>query len=102
MRRHDYCIIPTLNELPAVVDEHSNCLTRDLTIGREGYGSVSFPGVTNLAGVNLDEIGELCVMSQSVFSPCSSTWMKYNMVVVGLTLPFIGRCELSRQTGVTG
>ena len=30
----------------------------DFIVGREGYGQVKFYGRTNVAGLNLDEIGE--------------------------------------------
>ena len=30
----------------------------DFVVGREGYGQVKFYGRTNVAGLNLDEIGE--------------------------------------------
>ena len=30
----------------------------DFVVGREGYGKVKFYGRTNVAGLNLDEIGK--------------------------------------------
>ncbi len=39
------------------VDESTgSCLVENFTVGRNGYGNVFFPGVTNVAGLNLDEI----------------------------------------------
>ena len=39
------------------VDESSgSCLVENFTVGRTGYGNIFFPGVTNVAGLNLDEI----------------------------------------------
>ena len=58
LRRAGYYIIPTLEELAEVTDESGECRVEDLTIGREGYGSVFFPGETDLTGMNLDEIGK--------------------------------------------
>ncbi|XP_023223546.1 nuclear pore complex protein Nup98-Nup96-like [Centruroides sculpturatus] len=56
LRRAGYYTIPPLQELATLVDENGNCIVENFTIGREGYGSVFFPGETNVAGLNLDEI----------------------------------------------
>ncbi|XP_074651968.1 nuclear pore complex protein Nup98-Nup96-like [Tubulanus polymorphus] len=56
LRRPGYYTIPSLDELADAVDGNGDCFVQDFTIGREGYGSVFFPGVTNLAGLNFDEI----------------------------------------------
>lgn len=55
LTRPGYYTEPSMDELATMVDEHGNCLVEDLTIGREGYGSLFFPGITNVAGLNLDE-----------------------------------------------
>ncbi len=39
-----------------MMDSEGNCNVENFTIGREGYGNIFFPGVTNVAGLNLDEI----------------------------------------------
>jgi len=33
-----------------------NCFVENFTIGRAGYGNVFFPGITNIAGMNFDEL----------------------------------------------
>lgn len=58
LRRPGYYIIPSLEEL-ADYTEDGECLAENLVIGREGYGNVLFPGVTDVTGLNLDEIGLL-------------------------------------------
>jgi nuclear pore complex protein Nup98-Nup96 len=42
-----------------MVDDNGDCFAEDLVIGRDGFGNVMFPGVTNIASMNLDEIGRL-------------------------------------------
>lgn len=56
LTRPGYYTLPSLDELADLVDENGNCFINDFTIGREGYGSVFFPGTTNIAGINFDEI----------------------------------------------
>ncbi|XP_025085972.1 nuclear pore complex protein Nup98-Nup96-like [Pomacea canaliculata] len=56
LTRPGYYTDPSMDELATMVDENGDCLVEDLTIGREGYGSVFFPGTINVAGMNLDEI----------------------------------------------
>ncbi|XP_038055472.1 nuclear pore complex protein Nup98-Nup96-like isoform X2 [Patiria miniata] len=61
LHRAGYYTIPSMEELAEMVEVNEDsgrvCLyVEDLTIGRAGYGSVFFPGVTDLAGINLDEI----------------------------------------------
>ena len=33
-------------------------MVEDFVIGRHGFGKIFFPGQTDLAGLNLDELGE--------------------------------------------
>lgn len=56
LTRSEYYTIPSLEELCRMTDSEGICLVENLTIGREGYGSVFFPGETDLTGLNLDEI----------------------------------------------
>ncbi|CAE1284537.1 NUP98 [Acanthosepion pharaonis] len=56
LTRPGYYTLPSLEELADFVDENGNCFVKDFTIGREGYGSVFFPGMTNITGMNFDEI----------------------------------------------
>ena len=39
--------------------KNEQCLVRDFVVGREGYGEVKFLGITDVYGLNLDEIGIL-------------------------------------------
>ena len=55
--RHGYYTSPSLETLAELIDKNGDCIVDDFVIGREGYGSVMFPGQTNVANLNLDEIG---------------------------------------------
>ena len=59
LRRPGYYTIPTLGDLAQLTDADGNCFVDDFSVGRERYGSVFFPGMTNVKGLNLDEIGKL-------------------------------------------
>ncbi|XP_052829628.1 nuclear pore complex protein Nup98-Nup96 isoform X1 [Octopus bimaculoides] len=56
LMRPGYYTVPSWQELTDITDENGDCIVEDFTIGREGYGSVFFPGPTNIAGMNFDEI----------------------------------------------
>lgn len=58
LTRPGYYTIPSMEELGQMVDEHGNCFVKELTIGREQYGSVFFFDVINVAGLDLDSIGK--------------------------------------------
>lgn len=58
LTRPGYYTVPSWQELTDITDENGDCIVEDFTIGREGYGSVFFPGSTNIAGMNFDEIGK--------------------------------------------
>ena len=45
-------------ELNQKIDSNGDVFVDDFVVGREGYGKVKFYGRTNVAGLNLDEIGE--------------------------------------------
>lgn len=47
-----------MSELKSLFNDKGQCLVKQFTIGRENYGSVTFYGLANLAGLNLDEIGK--------------------------------------------
>ena len=66
LTRPGYYTIPSMEELGQMVDEDGNCFVEELTIGRDLYGSVFFYGVVNVAGLNLDSIGQ----STSRSFPC--------------------------------
>ena len=59
LTRTGYYTVPSLDELTEMMDENGDCLVDDFTIGREGYGSLFFPGTTNVVDLNLDEIGQM-------------------------------------------
>jgi hypothetical protein len=40
-----------------MVDENGDVIVGDFVVGREGFGMVKFFGEFNVAGLNLDEIG---------------------------------------------
>ncbi|XP_069129368.1 nuclear pore complex protein Nup98-Nup96-like isoform X2 [Argopecten irradians] len=56
LTRPGYYTIPSMEELGDMVDEQGECFVDGFTIGRERYGSIYFPGVFSVAGLNLDEI----------------------------------------------
>lgn len=41
-----------------MMDANGECVVENFVVGRDGYGNVVFPGFTNVAGLNLDEIGK--------------------------------------------
>ena len=47
-----------MNELNQRIDSNGDVFVDDFVVGRKGYGQVKFYGRTNVAGLNLDEIGE--------------------------------------------
>lgn len=56
LRRPDYFTIPSLDELAKLFDQHGDCLVENFSIARIDYGCITFPGITNVANMNLDEI----------------------------------------------
>lgn len=57
LRRPEYFTKPSISELDERIKDRE-CLVRDFTVGRDGYGQVTFLGLTNVYGLNLDEIGK--------------------------------------------
>lgn len=57
LTRQDYYTVPPINELQQMVDDGSSRV-EDLIIGRTGCGEILFPGTTDVAGLNLDSLGE--------------------------------------------
>ncbi|KAF8794857.1 Nuclear pore complex protein Nup98-Nup96 like protein [Argiope bruennichi] len=51
-----YFTIPSLDSMIPMVTSDKKCPVKDFTVGRQGYGKVTFPGVTDVYGLNLDEI----------------------------------------------
>lgn len=58
LRRVGYYTIPPMNELAESVDEDGSCFVDGFTIGRYDFGNVYFPDRINVAGLDLDSIGE--------------------------------------------
>ncbi|BFZ15130.1 hypothetical protein BsWGS_18167 [Bradybaena similaris] len=56
LTRPGYYTNPSLDEMIDLIDDNGNCLVEDLLIGRVGFGNIFFPGVTDVTGLNLDEI----------------------------------------------
>lgn len=56
LRRPGYFTMPSMEELADMLDDDGNCWVENFVVGRYGYGNVFFPGFTNVAGLNLDEI----------------------------------------------
>lgn len=56
--RSDYFTIPALDELEDYLESDGDCPVENFSIGREGYGSIFFPGVTNVANLDIDSIGK--------------------------------------------
>lgn len=55
--RPEYYCNPSIVELDDMVDDHGDVIVGDFVVGREGFGMVKFFGEFNVAGLNLDEIG---------------------------------------------
>ena len=56
LRRAGYYTIPSMSELSTMVDTEGNLNVENFTIGRQGYGNIFFPGMTNIKGMNFDDI----------------------------------------------
>jgi len=54
LQRNGYYTIPPLQEI--VPDSDGKCLVEGFTVGREGYGNIHYPGITDITDLNLDEI----------------------------------------------
>jgi hypothetical protein len=59
LTRDDYYMKPTITELKSLFNDKGQCMVKQFTVGHEKYGSVTFYGDINLAGLNLDEISKL-------------------------------------------
>jgi len=58
LTRNDYYMKPSLNELNSLFNDKGQCILKQFTVGHEKYGSVTFYGEINIAGLNLDEISK--------------------------------------------
>nr|CDS17585.1 nuclear pore complex protein Nup98 Nup96 [Echinococcus granulosus] len=51
-----YYMFPTLDELDALIDKNGRCVVQDFVIGRQSYGHILFPGLTDITGIDFDEV----------------------------------------------
>lgn len=57
LERPGYFTIPSMQDLGSIYDpKNGDCLVENFSIGRVDYGCITFPGLTNVAGMNLDEL----------------------------------------------
>ncbi len=58
LTRNNYYMKPTLSELKSLFNDKGQCILKQFTVGHEIYGSVTFYGQIDVAGLNLDEISK--------------------------------------------
>lgn len=58
LTRENYYTKPTISELKTLFNDRGECLLKEFTVGHEKYGSVTFYGQMNVAGLNLDQISK--------------------------------------------
>jgi len=58
LTRKNYYMKPTLPELKSLFNDKGQCILKQFTVGHEIYGSVTFYGQIDVAGLNLDEISK--------------------------------------------
>lgn len=58
LQRSGYYTIPPMEKLIDYLNEDGSCKVPNFTIGRRGYGNVYFDVEIDIAGLNLDELGE--------------------------------------------
>ena len=56
LERPDYFTIPSMQDLATLTDAKGDCIVENFSIGRVDYGCITFPGLTNVSNMNLDEI----------------------------------------------
>ncbi|CAF1286718.1 unnamed protein product [Rotaria magnacalcarata] len=56
LTRDNYYMKPTISELKILFRDKGECILSQFTVGHEKYGSVTFYGRIDVAGLNLDEI----------------------------------------------
>ena len=56
LKRAQYYTMPKFTELANITDTNGDCIVENFVIGRAGYGNIFFPGMTNIVGMNFDEI----------------------------------------------
>jgi hypothetical protein len=58
LSREDYYMKPSVSELKSQFDDKGQCIVKQFTVGHEKYGSVTFYGQINVAGLDLDQISK--------------------------------------------
>ena len=58
LSREDYYMKPSAAELKSLFNDKGQCLVKQFTVGHEKYGSVTFYGLVNVAGLDLDRISK--------------------------------------------
>lgn len=67
LRRAGYYTIPPMDELSELVDDEGSCIVDGFTIGRYDYGNVYFPDRFNVAGLDLDSIGDFNIVTLIIY-----------------------------------
>jgi hypothetical protein len=58
LSREDYYMKPSTAELKPLFNDNGQCLVKEFTVRHEKYGSVTFYGPVNVAGLDLDRISK--------------------------------------------
>lgn len=58
LERPFYYMEPSTDELSSKFTNDGKCFVKNFTVGHEKYGSVTFYGKIDVAGLNLDEISK--------------------------------------------
>ena len=69
LSRTDYYMKPSAAELKSLFNDKGQCIVKQFTVGHEKYGSVTFYGQVNVAGLDLDRISKT---NESIRIPKSS------------------------------
>lgn len=84
LTKPDYYTRPPLDELEQLVHQDGNCIIEDFTVGRTGCGEIIFFGMTDVTGMNLDELGKEYVC----LSVCYIGWLVFNLTLSVLEFIF--------------
>ena len=52
--RPDYYTIPSMDVLASMTESDGSCKVKNFVIGREKFGSLMFPGITDVSNLNID------------------------------------------------
>ncbi|VDN10497.1 unnamed protein product [Dibothriocephalus latus] len=56
LTKSGYYIFPTVEELSELVDEDGRCVVQNFIIGRQSYGHILFPGLTDITGIDFNDV----------------------------------------------